>query len=74
MRVHLKFHDSNERHTGTTVFINDANVGELCLLTEDIVTICLVLSHGLNLETDEFVSSGHVYTKEDEDGDSKKSE
>jgi hypothetical protein len=74
MKVHLKFHDSNKQHTRTTVFINGANVGELCLLTEDIVTICLVLSHGLNLATDEFVSSGYVYTKEDEDEDSKKSE
>jgi len=71
MKMHLKFHNSDEQHTRTTVFIDGANVGELCLLTKDIVTICLVLSHGLNLSTDEFVSSGHVYIKEDEDGEDK---
>jgi hypothetical protein len=72
MKVHLKYHDSNERHTRVTVFINGANVGELCLLTEDIVTFQLVMSHGLNLQTDEFYTSGHVYTGEDKDEDSKK--
>ena len=66
MRIHLKYSNSNQRHTDVTWFINAANCGTLCMLTDDLVTLQLVLSRGLSLPQDGFVSSGHVYDPEED--------
>lgn len=61
MKIHLRFDKSNAEHTQATVFVNGKYCGQLTLGTEDAASLCQVLSLGLNLPTDEFVSNGRRY-------------
>lgn len=65
MKVHMRFDESNQEHTRITFFIDGKNVGQLCLGTEDAVALHMILSNGLNMPNDEFVSSGRVWSEED---------
>ena len=65
MKLHMRFDDSNAQHTRMTIFINGGNCGQLCVRTDDAVHLHMILAYGLSLPTDEFVSSGRVWSKED---------
>ena len=58
MKIHLRADSCNPAHLHFTVFINGQNCGQLCMAPEDAATFHMVLSHGLTLPSDSFVSSG----------------
>lgn len=62
MKIHMRFDESNAEHTRLTLFINGSNCGRLCVRTDDVIHLHMVLSHGLSMPTDEFVSSGKVWS------------
>ena len=64
MKIHVRFDDSNERHTRLTLFIGGANCGTLALPTTDIVNFCLMLRNGIHPDLDEYVETGHIYSNE----------
>ena len=60
MKIHLRFNESNSEHTRVTIFVNDANCGELCLRTSEVGSFHQIVSMGCVGRDDEFKSSGTV--------------
>lgn len=61
MKLHMRFDESNAKHTRFTVFIDGRNCGQLCCGTEDVVSLHMILAHGCSPDLDYFVSSGKVF-------------
>lgn len=71
MKIHVRFDESNKKHTHFTIYVNGQNCGQLCMETKDTAQFYLILLNGTNKELDEFVSSGKLYCDEERDGQSK---
>ena len=61
MKVHMRFDDSNPRHTRLTLFVNGGNCGQLVLRTDEATDFHQIIAHGCAKGIDEFLSSGAVY-------------
>lgn len=69
MKLHLRGDSANGIHTKFTVFMNEANCGQLCMKEEDAVFFHnIVLSSTYRLPNDEFISSGEWIREEVYDG------
>jgi hypothetical protein len=64
MNLHMRFDDGNPDDQYFTLFVDDTNVGQLCMAPEDASEFFLVLRHGLSLATDELRVSGSPYKHE----------
>ncbi len=59
MNITLEYRNPTISHCDVAVFINGALSGTLCMRQDEIVKFELVISHGLNLKTDNFLSRGN---------------
>jgi hypothetical protein len=66
MKLHMRIDKSDSQHTHITIFIDGKNCGNLCVGTDDVAHLHMILSHGMNMPGDEFVSSGYVWRGGDE--------
>ena len=61
MKIHIRFEGSNPTHTRMTFFLDGKNCGRLCVGTEDVVTLSMILRNGISRNMDTYVESGKVY-------------
>lgn len=59
MRVTLRAHETNEKHTRFTVFVNGQNCGDLCMGPEEARVFYMIVVNGCHPELDQFVGQGH---------------
>ena len=59
MKVTLKADEANARHTHFTVFVNGANCGRLCMLTDEAIAFYMILQAGCHPKLDQFLGQGH---------------
>jgi len=65
MKITLRADEANGTHTHFTVFVNDANAGQLCMREDEAASFYQIVSMGCCLGVDEFLGKGH-WTKEQE--------
>jgi hypothetical protein len=70
MRIKLDFRSPTPTHCKVAVFVNGAYTGTLVLRQDEIGSFHQVISNGLSLATDEFLSTGDPnFKRNDDEGD-----
>ncbi len=64
MKIHLHYHDATVAHCRITVFLDGANVGELCLRQTEVVPFTQIIENGLLKGVDEFRGTGKSLPQE----------
>lgn len=59
MKITLDYRNPTPTHCAVAVFINGALTGTLVLRQEELLPFQMVLSNGLSMPQDEFVSTGN---------------
>jgi len=64
MRVHLRADEANGTHTKFTVFMNEVNCGELCMLEKEAIFFHHIVGMSTYAKDKEVITSGR-WTKEE---------
>ena len=61
MKVHIRFDESNAKHTKFTLFLNGGNCGQLTARTDEAANLHQIIFNGHRKGIDEVKSKGKFY-------------
>lgn len=67
MDIHIRFDDSNQEHTRSTIFINGRNCGQLTMGTDEMANFYMLVENGCHRVIDTFRGTGKLYPNYSED-------